>query len=94
MMHNMSYASYNKHIINGTQVGLEDALKVQEYLLSLDEKELEIKVGTGRTSYIDTGIEIFKLFYNVLEKKESIVFDDGLREGVAINSCLERLHRL
>lgn len=94
MMHNMTYLTYDKHKVNGTKVSLEDVFQVQKYLLSLSESELEIKVGTGRTAYINTGIEIFKLFYDVLEKDESIVFDDGLREGIAIDACLRRLHRL
>ena len=87
MMHNLSYKTYDKSIVNGTRVAMNNILDVQRYLKSLDEKELEIKVGTGRAHYIDTGIEIFKLFFTMLQKEESIVFDDGLREGIAIDWC-------
>jgi exopolyphosphatase/guanosine-5'-triphosphate,3'-diphosphate pyrophosphatase len=34
------------------------------------------------------GILIYEAIFEVLNKNESIVFDDGLREGVAINSFL------
>jgi exopolyphosphatase/guanosine-5'-triphosphate,3'-diphosphate pyrophosphatase len=89
MMHNQTFATYNKHIINGTNVSMNDMIDVQNYLNSLHPKELEIKVGNGRTHYVDTGIEIFKLVYQILNKKSSIVFDDGLREGVAIQTALK-----
>jgi exopolyphosphatase/guanosine-5'-triphosphate,3'-diphosphate pyrophosphatase len=88
MMHKQSFDTYNKHIINGTEVSLDDINSVQTYLNGLNQEELEIKVGTGRTDYIDTGIEIFKLVYTILDKNSSVVFDDGLREGVAIDKCL------
>lgn len=94
VMHGLNYQTYDKQIVNGTKVSIDDAINVQSELLALDEKALEEKVGMGRSHYIDTGIEIFKLFYTTLQKEESIVFDDGLREGVAINYCLEHLHRL
>lgn len=91
MMKNMTYATYDKYKVNGTQITFDDIICVQNDLHSLSTKDLEIKVGTGRTEFIDTGIEIFKLFYGVLDKKSSTVFDDGLREGVAINECKKSL---
>jgi exopolyphosphatase/guanosine-5'-triphosphate,3'-diphosphate pyrophosphatase len=91
MMHNQTFATYNKHIVNGTIVTKKDMKEVQDYLNSLTPTELEIKVGNGRTHYVDTGIEIFKLVHDILQKNSSIVFDDGLREGVAINAALNRL---
>jgi exopolyphosphatase/guanosine-5'-triphosphate,3'-diphosphate pyrophosphatase len=89
MMHKQTFATYNKHIVNGTEVSLINIDEVQNYLNSLNQEELEIKVGTGRTHFIDTGIEIFKLVYTILGKNSSVVFDDGLREGVAIDKCLK-----
>ena len=47
-------------------------------------------VGRGRVEYIEVGIFIYKAIFDVLNKKESIVLDDGLREGVAINYCLTK----
>lgn len=88
MMHKQTFATYNKHVVNGTIVTRQNIDEVQNYLNSLDEDELEIKVGTGLTHFIDTGIEIFKLVYGILQKESSVVFDDGLREGVAIDKCI------
>ena len=88
MMHKQTFATYNKHVVNGTQVSKDDINEVQSYLNNLNEAELEIKVGTGRTHFIDTGIEIFKLVYSILDKNSAVVFDDGLREGVTIDKCL------
>lgn len=85
----MDYQSYDKTKVNGTKLYLSDVCKIQSQFLSLNEDELKQKVGTGRTAYINTGVEIFKLFYQILDKGYSIVFDDGLREGVAIEHCLK-----
>lgn len=46
-------------------------------------------VGRGRVEFIEVGILIYQMIFEALNKKESIVLDDGLREGVAINYCLE-----
>ncbi len=86
----MNYQTYDKHKVNGTKLYMNNVLDVQKEFQSLSEDELMIKVGTGRTAYINTGVEIFKLFYHLLKKDHSIVFDDGLREGVAINFCLQK----
>mgnify|MGYP007030414720 FL=1 len=47
-------------------------------------------VGKGRIEYLEIGTYIYRLFFDALEKENSIVFDDGLREGVAINYALSK----
>lgn len=47
-------------------------------------------VGKGRIEYLEIGTYIYRLFFNALGKDNSIVFDDGLREGVAINYALSK----
>lgn len=84
----MDYETYDKTKVNGTKLYLSDVCKIQQEFQNLSEEELKQKVGTGRTAYINTGVEIFKLFFEILNKEYSIVFDDGLREGVAIDFCL------
>jgi exopolyphosphatase/pppGpp-phosphohydrolase len=37
---------------------------------------------------MNAGIIIFETIYEILGQGKSIVFDDGLREGVAINATL------
>jgi exopolyphosphatase/guanosine-5'-triphosphate,3'-diphosphate pyrophosphatase len=85
----MDYKTYDKSKINGTKLYLEDVCKIQKEFQTMSEEILMEKVGTGRTAYINTGVEIFKLFFKILDKEYSIVFDDGLREGVAIEFCLK-----
>ena len=81
----LSYATYDKNKINAQIVSLEDLLEVQKTLRSLSREALVEKVGNGRGEYIDTGVEIFKMFYELLDKEAGIVFDDGLREGVVLD---------
>lgn len=83
----LNYKTYDKEIINGTTLNLIEINTLQEELNSLSKEQLIKRVGSGRDDFIDTGVNIFKLFYKVLNKKSSIVFDDGLREGVAIKNC-------
>ena len=84
------FFSYDKSVINGSIVNLDDL----EYCLNIFKKsskeEITRLVGRGKVEYIEVGIYIYKTIYEVLNKKESIVLDDGLREGVAINSCLSK----
>ncbi len=84
----MDYQTYDKQKINGSKLFVSDVFKIQKEFQLMSEEELKQKVGTGRTAYINTDVEIFKLFYKILAKEYSIIFDDGLREGVAIDYCL------
>jgi len=83
----LNYKTYDKSIVNGTILNKEEVEKRKEHLKSLSKEELIKEVGSGRDDYIDAGISIYLLFFEVLKMDESIVFDDGLREGVALNSC-------
>ena len=83
----LNYKTYDKEIINGTTLSVAEIEEYQDELNSLNKEQLIERVGSGRDDFIDTGINIFKLFYKILNKKSSIVFDDGLREGVAIAEC-------
>ncbi|MCI0501551.1 MAG: exopolyphosphatase [Epsilonproteobacteria bacterium] len=85
----MDYETYDKTKVNGKKLYFSDVCKIQQEFKNLNEDELKQKVGTGRTSYINMGVEIFKLFFKILDKEYSVVFDDGLREGIAIEFCLK-----
>lgn len=79
---------YDKDIVNGTIVNLDD-LESSLNIFRNSSKETIVKlVGKGRVEFIEVGIYIYQGIFEVLEKKESIVLDDGLREGVAIDYCL------
>jgi exopolyphosphatase/guanosine-5'-triphosphate,3'-diphosphate pyrophosphatase len=80
--------AYDKNLVNGTDVTKEDLNKALELFKSKPLEELTKLVGKGRVEFIEVGILIYEAIFDVLNKKKSIVFDDGLREGVAINSFL------
>lgn len=88
LKHGLNYKTYDKAIVNGTTLTLDEVKAIQKKLNSCTRDELILQVGTGREDYIDTGMSIYELFFKVLKKDISIVFDDGLREGVAIDYCI------
>ena len=82
------FFSYDRNIVNGAIVDLNDL----EYCLNIfknsSKEEIARLVGRGRVEFMEVGTYIYRLFFDVLEKKESIVLDDGLREGIAIDYAL------
>lgn len=84
----MDYKSYDKNRVNGEVLTLDDVNYFYNQYKKLSSKDAQTLVGTGRSDFIEAGVIIYKCFYDILDKKESIVFDDGLREGVAIKQSL------
>lgn len=84
--HGQNYETYDKNVVNGTKLSLKDLDYYLRYLNKLTKQEADILVGAGRSEFMNAGIVIFKSIYEILGKKSAIVFDDGLREGVAIDA--------
>ena len=84
------FFSYDRNIVNGTIVNLEDMINCLNIFKNLSKEDIVKLVGRGRVDFIEVGIYIYKMIFEVLEKNESIVLDDGLREGVAISYCLTK----
>ena len=84
------FFSYDKDVVNGTIVNIDDLESCLSILTNSTKEEITKLVGRGRVEFIEVGIFIYRAIYEVLGKSESIVLDDGLREGVAINECLKR----
>ena len=82
-----TYHSYDSSKINGTILTVEDLVTQLKRLLAMSKKEKELYVGVGRDDLIIAGIYIYKKIFEILNKKKSIIIDDGLREGVALNMC-------
>ena len=82
------FFNYDKQKVNGSTVNFDDL----DYCLNIFKNEsidsITKLVGKGRVEFIEVGVLIYRSIFEVLEKSSSIVFDDGLREGVAINYCL------
>ncbi len=81
------FFSYDRNIVNGTMVNLEDLENCLNIFRDSSNEDIAKLVGRGRVEFIEVGIFIYKMIFEVLGKNESIVLDDGLREGVAINYC-------
>lgn len=83
----LTYNTYSAKKINGTILEKKDLDIYFKKLLNMSEENRVYNVGTGRSDLVSTGILIFQRLYEILNIKNSIVVDDGLREGVAINEC-------
>lgn len=86
------YFSYDRNIVNGTKVNLNDLEDSLKIFKSHSKDELTKLVGQGRVEFMEVGTYIYKMVFEVLQKHESIVLDDGLREGVAINYALNKVN--
>ncbi len=82
-----TYYSYDADKINGTILTVKDLDIQLNRLLKMNKKEKELYAGVGRDDLIIAGIYIYKKIFKILNKKSSIIIDDGLREGVAITLC-------
>ncbi|NPA28270.1 MAG: phosphatase [Epsilonproteobacteria bacterium] len=89
MKHNLTYATYDAEVVNGTILKVEELDFYLNRLLEMDKKEREVVVGVGRDDLIVAGIIIFKKIYEILGKEEAVVVDDGLSMGVALMGCKE-----
>ncbi len=84
----MTYFNYDKEKVNGTVLNLEDLENSLEILRTSSQEDMIKLVGKGRVEFLEVGTYIYRTFFEALNKKESIVLDDGLREGVAVNYCI------
>lgn len=87
---NQDFFHYDKNQVNGTIVDLKDIENSLDIFRNSDKRTITKLVGRGKVEFIEVGIYIYRAIFEVLDKKDSIVLDDGLREGVAINHCLLR----
>lgn len=85
----LTFKTYDRNIINGTELHIDEIDEFLTKFKTLTIDEIYELVGAGRVDFIESGIFIYKAFYDVLGKNKSIVFDDGLREGVAIDYALQ-----
>jgi len=83
----MKYAEYDASRINGSSLNYFDCTKALNELLTLSYDERAAYVGVGREDLIISGILIYAGFFRLLGYEDSVIIDDGLREGLAIKSC-------
>ncbi len=83
----MTYDTYDVSKINGYRLTLTECQTALEELLALDDQNRAVFVGVGKETLIVAGVVIVQMFYELLGFDKSIVVDDGVREGVAIDYC-------
>jgi len=85
----ISYFNYDKNLVNGTKIYYKDLVNSLNILKTKSLEEATKLLGKGRVEFMEVGTYIYKIFFEALDKNVSIVFDDGLREGVAIDFALK-----
>ncbi len=88
----MDYKSYNYKEINGKSLHVNDYIRAYEEILNLSLSEQERYCGIRRSDLIKVGILMVVEIMNVLGFEESVVSDDGLREGLALSLCKEEVY--
>ena len=83
----MEYATYDAHKIHGTILTQKDLVMQLSALLMMSDENRTKAVGVGREDLIVSGVLIYEEFYSISGFKESLVIDDGVREGVAFSEC-------
>jgi len=83
----LDYAAYDHKKINGTTLNTTQIDALYKKLLEMRSDERAFWVGEGRSDLIIAGIIIFKKILDMMGFSETIVVDDGLREGVALSMC-------
>lgn len=89
MKQGMDYATYDANKIHGTVLSQQDLVQQLEKLITMSSKNRVKAVGVGRDDLIASGVLIYDELYTISGFKESMVIDDGVREGVAYSSCLD-----
>ncbi len=83
----MEYETYDAQKIHGTRLSQKDLVEQLMKLLDMNQEERVRAVGVGRDDLIASGILIYDELYNISGFKETMVIDDGIREGVAFSIC-------
>ncbi len=87
----MEYETYDAQKIHGTRLSQKDLVAQLMKLLEMSPEERVRAVGVGRDDLIVSGILIYDELYTISGFKESMVIDDGIREGVAFSMCEGRV---
>ena len=82
-----NYKTYDPNSVNGTNIDFDDFKSVREMIVSSDPQEQDRLVGKDRADLVVVGIELFRQVLEYLNVSSSIVIDDGLREGIALDYC-------
>jgi len=87
MKQGMEYATYDAEKIHGTLLSREDLITQLSALINMSSKDRVRAVGVGRDDLIASGVLIYDELYTISGFRESMVIDDGIREGIAFSFC-------
>ncbi len=87
MKKGMDYATYEAKKIHGTVLTKDDLAENLSKLINMSKEEKVKAVGVGRDDLIASGVLIYDELYNISGFAESMVIDDGIREGIAFSEC-------
>jgi len=87
MREGMEYATYDAEKIHGIRLSQKDLVEQLSKLIKMSAEERVKIVGVGRDDLIASGVLIYDEIYTFSGFKESMVIDDGIREGVAFSIC-------
>ena len=87
MKHGMEYETYDAQKIHGTVLSQKELVEKLMELINMSPEERVKTVGVGRDDLIASGVLIYDELYTISGFKESMVIDDGIREGVAFSMC-------
>ncbi len=87
MKKGMDYATYDAKKIHGTVLTPKDLADNLARLMTMSQEEKVKAVGVGRDDLIASGVLIYDELYKISGFSESMVIDDGIREGVAFVEC-------
>jgi exopolyphosphatase / guanosine-5'-triphosphate,3'-diphosphate pyrophosphatase len=83
----MTYDTYDAARINGSTLNYFDCTHTLDELLGLSVEERTRYVGVGREELIIAGVMIYATLFRLFDYENSVIIDDGLREGLAISVC-------
>jgi len=83
----LDYEHYDATLVNGKILHVKDFEEAYMQLTSMEATVAERYTGTNRRDLVIVGILLVKAIMKKLGFEETIVIDDGLREGVAIANC-------
>jgi len=87
MKHGMEYETYDAQKIHGTILSQKELVEKLMALIEMTPEKRVKTVGVGRDDLIASGVLIYDELYTISGFKESMVIDDGIREGVAFSMC-------
>ncbi|NLY03423.1 MAG: disulfide bond formation protein DsbA [Campylobacter sp.] len=85
----LPYSEHLAYLVNGISIKFSELPKFRDEVLRYSKEEADYKLGDNRQMLVLAGIILLESLFG--EKKEFVVIDDGLREGIMISEILRRL---